>query len=116
MKKILIVDDSALMRRVLSDIISSDEELHNDQYAINGLEALEMLESGEKFDVIILDINMPKMNGIEFLRTLNRKRMNEKVIIVSTIAKEGAKDWEPLISLQNLTVLQKQKDLSLETD
>ena len=92
MKKILIVDDSALMRRVLSDIINSDEELHNDQYAINGLEALEMLESGEKFDVIILDINMPKMNGIEFLRTLNRKRMNEKVIIVSTIAKEGAKE------------------------
>lgn len=92
MKKVLIVDDSALMRRVLSDIINSDEELHNDQYAINGLEALEMLESGEKFDAIILDINMPKMNGIEFLRTLNRKRMNEKVIIVSTIAKEGAKE------------------------
>ena len=80
MKNILIVDDSALMRRVLSDIINSDEELHNDKYATNGVEALEMLESGMKFDAIILDINMPKMNGIEFLRNLNRKRRNEKVV------------------------------------
>ena len=49
-KNILIVDDSALMRRVLSDIINSDEELHNDKYATNGVEALEMLESGMKYD------------------------------------------------------------------
>lgn len=92
MKNILIVDDSALMRRVLSDIINSDEELHNDQYATNGIDALELLDTGKKFDVIILDINMPKMNGIEFLRKLNRKRRTEKVIIVSTIAREGAKE------------------------
>lgn len=89
MKNILIVDDSALMRRTMSDIINSDEELHNEKYAVNGEDALRLLDAGEKFDAIVLDINMPKMNGIEFLRVLNKQRRKEKVVIVSTIAKEG---------------------------
>ena len=46
MKNILIVDDSALMRRTMSDIINSDEELHNDKYAVNGEDALRILEAG----------------------------------------------------------------------
>ena len=92
MKKILVVDDSALMRRVIFDIINTDEELHAERYAVNGLDALEILQSGEKFDAIVLDINMPKMNGIEFLRELKMRGMNEKVLIVSTLAREGAKE------------------------
>ena len=92
MKNILIIDDSALMRRIISDIINSDEELHSERTATNGLEAINMLESGQRFDCIILDINMPKMNGIEFLKTMNRKGIKQNVIIVSTIAKEGAKE------------------------
>lgn len=92
MKKILVVDDSALMRRVLSDIINKDGGLHTDTSAANGLEALEILESGQSFDAIVLDIIMPKMNGIEFLRSLNLRGRREKVIIVSTIAKQGAKE------------------------
>lgn len=92
MKKILVVDDSALMRRVIFDIINTDEELHAERYAVNGLDALEILQSGEKFDAIVLDINMSKMNGIEFLRELKMRGMNEKVLIVSTLAREGAKE------------------------
>ena len=69
MKNILVVDDSALMRRTISDIINSDEGFDASRFANNGIEALELLDAGEKFDAIILDINMPKMNGIEFLRT-----------------------------------------------
>lgn len=92
MKKILVVDDSALMRRVVFDIINSDEKLQAERYAVNGLEALEILKSGEKFDAIVLDINMPKMNGIELLREMKKQGMNETVLIVSTLAKEGAKE------------------------
>jgi len=92
LKKIFVVDDSALMRRVIFDIINSDSELQAERYAVNGLEALEILRSGEKFDAIVLDINMPKMNGIELLRTMKREEMNERVVIVSTLAKEGAKE------------------------
>lgn len=92
MKKIFVVDDSALMRKVIFDIINSDGELQAERFAVNGMEALDILKSGEKFDAIVLDINMPKMNGIELLRTMKRENMNEKVLIVSTLAKEGAKE------------------------
>ena len=92
MKNILVVDDSALMRRVVSDIINNDEQLHTEMSAANGREAMNILERGERYDVIVLDINMPVMNGLEFLKELNRKHRKDKVIIVSTIAKEGAKE------------------------
>lgn len=90
-KNILIVDDSALMRRVLSDIINSDERFVVCDIAHNGLEAFDKVTlNPKKFDAIVLDINMPKMNGIEFLEQLNRMRIKMTVIIVSTVAKQGA--------------------------
>ncbi|MCH5268037.1 MAG: chemotaxis-specific protein-glutamate methyltransferase CheB, partial [Lachnospiraceae bacterium] len=92
MKNIFIVDDSALMRRVLSDIINADEELHAERMASDGVEALAILDSGFKPDVIVLDINMPRMNGIEFLRVLHERGQKETVLIVSTLAKEGGKE------------------------
>ncbi len=92
MKKILVVDDSALMRRVISDIINKDKQLETSDYAADGLQALHILESGKHFDVIVLDIHMPNMDGLEFLRVLNQKGIRQKVVIVSTLAKEGAKE------------------------
>ncbi|MDD7403903.1 MAG: chemotaxis-specific protein-glutamate methyltransferase CheB [Butyribacter sp.] len=92
MKNILVIDDSALMRRVLFDIINADENLRAQHYATNGIEALEILESDVEFSAIVLDINMPKMNGIEFLRELKKRGRKENVLIVSTLAKEGAKE------------------------
>ena len=93
MKNILIVDDSALMRRLISDIIKSDDRFTVKDFAMNGLEALDLIVKNYRaYDAVILDINMPKMNGIEFLKTMNRKGIKQNVIIVSTIAKEGAKE------------------------
>ncbi len=112
MKNILIVDDSALMRRTMSDIINSDEELHNDKYAVNCEDALRILEAGGKFDAIVLDINMPKMNGIEFLRALNRKGRKERVVIVSTIAREGAKETIQALELGAFDFITKPDSLS----
>lgn len=112
MKKILVVDDSALMRRVLFDIINSDENLTADKYAVNGLDALEILKSGQKFDAIILDINMPKMNGIEFLRELRKLGMKANVLIVSTLAKEDAKETIQALELGAIDFLTKPDSLS----
>ena len=89
MKNILIVDDSALMRRVLSDIINKDEEFHTEHSARDGLEALKLLEQND-FDAIVLDIIMPRMNGIDFLKEVNERGYTAKIIIVSTIARKGA--------------------------
>lgn len=92
-KKILVVDDSALMRRVLSDIINLDSRFRVTKVATNGLEALQILvQEREVFDAVILDINMPKMNGLELLEQLEKHKVKATIIIVSTVAKEGAKE------------------------
>ena len=87
----MIVDDSALMRRVLSDIIETDKRFELADSAANGQIAYDLIKANpSKYDILILDINMPKMSGIELLEALNRDKIRAKVIIVSTIAKQGA--------------------------
>lgn len=92
-KKILIVDDSALMRRVISDIIKTNKQYEVADFATDGLDGFDKIVSHPKlYDAIILDINMPKMNGLELLEMLQKNRIQETVIVVSTVAKEGAKE------------------------
>lgn len=92
-KNILVIDDSALMRRVLSDIINSDDRFFVEKLAVNGLEGFDILvREHDKYSAVILDINMPKLNGLELLEQLEKHRIKTKVIVVSTLAKEGAKE------------------------
>ena len=83
MKKILIIDDSALMRRVMSDIINSDSEMCVTDTAENGIAAIRLLERGKDYQLILLDINMPQMDGIGFLNYLN----TGKPIFLNTVFK-----------------------------
>ncbi len=87
-KKVLVVDDSAFMRRVISDIINSDNRCETIGTAANGQEALSLVDQ-LKPDVISLDIQMPVMDGLTMLKKLNE---NHKipVIMLSTLTKEGA--------------------------
>ncbi len=89
MKKILVVDDSALVRRVLCDIIELDDRFHVEDKATNGLEALDLLSS-KSYDAVVLDVNMPKMNGLELLRELQKRKIPAKVVMASTDTREGA--------------------------
>lgn len=92
-KKILIIDDSALMRRVISDIINEGNEYEVAAIAKDGVEGFDLIVSNPNlYSAIILDINMPKMNGLELLRELQRNRIDQTVIVVSTVAKEGARE------------------------
>lgn len=88
-KKILVVDDSALMRSVLCDIINSDERFKVEDRAVNGLDALDLL-SRKQYDGVVLDVNMPKMTGVELLRELQRLRISARVMMASTDTSEGA--------------------------
>lgn len=97
-KNILIVDDSALMRRFVSDIISSDDRFEVKDIARNGLEALELI-SKTNYDAVVMDINMPELDGIETLKIIQQKKYNVKVIVVSTVAEEGTK--ETIAALEN---------------
>ncbi len=99
-KKVLIIDDSALMRRVISDIINSTEQYEVADIAKDGLLGFELIVSNPNlYDVILLDINMPNMNGLEMLDRLNRSRIKQTIIVVSTVAKQGAKETIEALSL-----------------
>ena len=98
MKKILIVDDSALMRRVICDIINTDGRFHVEDRATNGLEALDLLIR-KQYDAVILDVNMPKMNGLELLEELRKRKIKARVIMASTDTREGAKTTLDALSL-----------------
>ncbi len=107
-RKFLIIDDSALMRRVISDIISKNSEYEVLDVACNGEEGLDKI-SGHPgyYDLILLDINMPKMNGLEMLEAVNKKRFRETIVVVSTVAKEGAKETLRALELGALDFLTK---------
>ena len=106
MKKILVVDDSALMRRVLCDIINSDERFHVEDRAVNGLEALDLL-SRKSYDAVVLDVNMPQMNGLELLKELQKRKISARVMMASTDTKEGAKTTLDALELGALDFIHK---------
>ena len=86
--KVLIVDDSALVRKIMTDILNSDPELEVVGTAIDAHAAREKIKQLHP-DVITLDIEMPKMDGITFLKNL--MRLNPlPLIMVSALTEKGA--------------------------
>lgn len=106
MKNILVVDDSALMRRVLCDIINSDERFHVKDRAMNGLDALELLTKNT-YDAVVLDVNMPKMSGLELLRELQKRKISARVMMASTDTREGTKTTLDALELGALDFIHK---------
>lgn len=94
---VLIVDDSFLMRRVIRNILEKDSVFNVVGEAANGLEALEAV-TAYKPDVILLDIEMPKMDGLEFLRH-SRLLTTARVIIISSVAQLGSPQAMEALSL-----------------
>jgi len=80
LKRILVVDDEENARIALSKILS--REGYEVASAGNGFEALNYLR-GKEVELIITDINMPEMNGLAFLRELNRSHPSSNVIMIT---------------------------------
>ncbi|OAA93636.1 protein-glutamate methylesterase/protein-glutamine glutaminase [Clostridium coskatii] len=91
--KVLVVDDSALMRKIISDMIGEDESIRVVGTARNGEDLLEKLSlnftENSMPDVITLDVEMPKMDGITALGELKKRNINIPVIVLSSVSKEG---------------------------
>ena len=87
--RVLVVDDSVAMRRIISDVISGDAELEVAGYAANGQIALSLLEQVSP-DVVTLDIEMPVMDGLATLKAMRSKHCNVPVIMFSTLTERGA--------------------------
>ena len=86
--KVLIIDDSALMRAMLTDIIGGAPDLVVVGSAPDPIAAREMIKSLNP-DVLTLDVEMPKMNGLEFLDRLMRLRPMP-VVMISSLTKSGS--------------------------
>ena len=106
MKKILVVDDSALMRRVLCDIINSDERFEVVDEANNGEVALNLLME-KTYDAVVLDVNMPRMDGIELLRELKKRGIRPHILMASTVTTQGAQVTMDALELGALDFIHK---------
>ena len=87
--QVLVVDDSALMRNLVSRIIDAEPDMQVAAKAMNGKFALTKLENLTP-DVIILDLEMPEMNGVEFLKQRRNLNIDIPVIVLSAVAQKGA--------------------------
>lgn len=91
MKKIrvLIVDDAAVIRRLLTNLLSEDPDLEIVGTAANGQIALQQIER-HKPDIVTLDVEMPEMDGLETLKHIRARHLNLHVIMFSTLTQRAA--------------------------
>ena len=87
--RVLIVDDSVVIRRVLREVLASDPEIEIAGVAANGQIALAMVEQVNP-DLITLDIEMPVLDGLETLKQLRERYAALPVIMFSTLTQRGA--------------------------
>jgi len=105
--KVLVVDDSAVIRQVMSDIIKTDPALELTAAVIDPLYAIKRMEI-EWPDVIVLDVEMPRMDGITFLK----KIMNEHptpIVMCSTLTREGSETAIQALAAGALEIIEKPK-------
>jgi len=105
--KVLIVDDSATMRSLLKTVLRQDKEIEVVGDAADAYEARDKIKDLEP-DVLVLDIEMPKMSGLEFLEKVMRLRPMP-VIMLSGSTQKGAKDTIQALSIGAFECLEKPK-------
>lgn len=108
---VLVVDDSALVRKLLSEVLNSDPDIEVIGTAIDPYQAREKIKQ-LKPDVLTLDIEMPRMDGVTFLKNLMRLHPMP-VVMVSTLTEHGAQVTLDALELGAVDVVAKPKiDLS----
>lgn len=115
-KNVMIIDDSALMRRVMSDIINQTDKYQVNYTATNGEEGLEIIQQDTDIQLIFLDMHMPKMNGLEFMRKYKELSLKIPVVVFSTVAKRSSAETIEALSLGALDFLKKPERLFSERE
>jgi two-component system chemotaxis response regulator CheB len=95
---VLVVDDSMVFRRVVTDILAAEEDLDVQPPAASGALALARLET-TPVDVIVLDVEMPEMSGLEFLEKMRARRPAPIVIMFSSATQRAAATTLDALSL-----------------
>lgn len=102
--RVLVVDDSVVMRRLLAEAISSDPELEVAGYAANGQIAMALLDRLAP-DVITLDVEMPVMNGLSTLKAIRAAGRGLPIIMFSTLTNRGAEATIDVLALARAITL-----------
>jgi two-component system chemotaxis response regulator CheB len=110
MVKVLIVDDSVFMRTIIHDMLARDASIEIVGTASNGLDALEKIKSLAP-DLVTLDVEMPKMNGLEVLHELKQMQNHPKILMLSSHTSRGAVMTHDAIRLGADDFMLKPKDL-----
>ena len=105
--KVMIVDDSAVVRQVLSSTLDEDAAIEVIGTAVDPVFALERMKSRWP-DVIVLDVEMPRMDGITFLRKIMAERPTP-VVICSTLTEKGSETALQALSAGAVCVVTKPK-------
>ncbi len=117
-RKILVVDDSALMRRTESDILNSDSRFTVVGTCFNGLDAFDtVMKDPTAYDLVLIEINLPKMTGLEFLAALKKNKISVKTIIISSNLKLDSKETIQALQLGAFDFVSKPENfLDLKSD
>lgn len=110
-KKILVVDDSALMRRVLCDIINSDERFEVADIAIDGAEGFKLIVA-RHYDAVVLDVYMPRMTGLQMLKELQKSGVQANIMMASTTTDEGARETLDALELGAIDFIKKPENVA----
>jgi two-component system, chemotaxis family, protein-glutamate methylesterase/glutaminase len=103
--KVLVVDDSAFMRKIIKDTLNRETDMTVVGTARDGFDALEKIKSLRP-NIITLDVEMPKMNGLEALKEIMKKTPT-KVIMVSSLTAENAETTIECLALGAVDFIQK---------
>ncbi len=114
MKKILIIDDSALMRRVLSDIIGETDKYKVSYTAKNGRDGLKILRQQKDISVVLCDINMPQMSGLELLKEAKKNNIRTPFIMISS--SQDASDTISALELGAVEFVKKPQNVFADTN
>ncbi len=96
MSKILIIEDEAAIRRVLSKILSEENDYYQVEDAEDGLQGLEKIKNND-YDLVLCDIKMPKMDGVEVLEAVKKIKPEIPMVMIS-----GHGDMETAIQTMRL--------------
>ena len=110
-KKILIVDDSALMRRVFCDIINNDDRFEVVNTATDGAEGFKFI-CEKQYDAVVLDVYMPRMTGLQLLEEMQKSRVSARILMASTTTAEGARETLDALSLGAIDFIKKPENVA----
>src|SRR4051794_30231771 len=87
--RVLVVDDSVVIRKLVSDLLAEDPDIEVVGTAVNGRAGLQKIAL-LKPDLVTMDVEMPELNGIETVRSLRQSGSRIPVIMFSTLTERGA--------------------------